>query len=191
VSYRQMQYWRDSIALWTRAVDVDPRSDVARYNLASALADSGRRDDAVAAYDEVLRIVPEHRDAEKNRNLLRAARLEDEANRLASAGRLDAAIAQYRAAIALDPARAHSQASLGMALVQTGRTADAIEPLRAAIRLGAAEPAVANALAFSLMTNGRTRDACAVLETAHARFPDDRDVTANLAQLGRECGRRK
>jgi len=191
LSYRQMQYWRDSIALWTRAVDVDPRSDVARYNLASALADSGRRDDAVAAYDEVLRIVPEHRDAEKNRNLLRAARLEDEANRLASTGRLDAAIAQYRAAIALDPARTHSQAPLGMALVQTGRTADAIEPLRAAIRLGSAEPAVANALAFSLKTNGRTRDACDVLETAHARFPDDRDVAANLAQLGSECGRGK
>ena len=189
VSYKQMQYWRDSIALWTRAVDVDPRSDVARYNLASAYAEAGRRDDALAQYDEVLRIVPEHRDARRNRDLLKAAQLEDEANGLAASGKLDAAIERYRQAIALDSARTHSQAALGMALVQRGRTADAIQPLRSAINLGAPEPAVPNALAFSLMTNGRTREACDVLFAARARFPDDADVARNLAQLRSACGK--
>ena len=188
LSFRQMQYWRDSIALWTRAVDVDPRSDVARYNLASAYAEAGRRDDALAQYDEVLRIVPEHRDARRNHDLLKAAQLEDEANGLAASGKLDAAIERYRQAIALDSARTHSQAALGMALVQRGRTADAIQPLRTAINLGAPEPAVPNALAYSLMMNGRTRDACDVLVAARARFPDDMDLARNLAQLSRACG---
>jgi Flp pilus assembly protein TadD len=187
VSYRQMQYWRDSIALWTRAVDVDPLSDVARYNLASALADAGQRDAAAAQYDEVLRIVPDHADARRNRALIGAARLEDEANRLASSGKLDAAIATYRDALALDPARTHSQAALGMALVQIGRTAEAIEPLRTAFGLGASEPAVANALAYSLMMNGRTREACDALEAARARFPNDQDIARNRGQLASEC----
>jgi Flp pilus assembly protein TadD len=188
LTYYQMQYWRSSIALWTRAVEIDPQSDLARYNLASALAEAGRRDAAAAQYDEVLRIVPDNRDARRNRDLLRAAQLEDEANGLAAAGKLDGAIERYREAVALDPARTHSQAALGIALVQRGRTADAIEPLRRAISLGVPEPAVPNALAYSLVMNGRTRDACEVLDAAQARFPSDPDVLRNRAQLSRECG---
>src|SRR5262249_46247138 len=156
-------YWRSSIDLWTRAVEIDPASDLARYNLASAFAEAGRRGEAVAQYDEVLRIVPEHRDARRNRDLLHAAQLEDEANAPAGSGKLKPGVARYRRGPALAPARPHSQAARGMALVQSGRTTEAIEPLRAAIKVGAPEPAVANALAFSLVTNGRTREACDVL----------------------------
>ena len=186
-SYQQMQYWRSSIALWTRAVEIDPASDLARYNLASALAEAGRRGDAVAQYDEVLRIVPEHREARRNRDLLHAAQLEDEANALAASGKLEVAIERYRQALALDPARTHSEAALGMALVQAGRTAEAIEPLRTAINLGAPEPALPNALAFSLMMKGRTREACDVLFAARARFPDDADIERNLTQVAATC----
>ena len=38
---QQTLWWHDSIALWTRAADLDPRNDVATYNLAIALADGG------------------------------------------------------------------------------------------------------------------------------------------------------
>ena len=191
LAHQQTRYWSNSIALWTRAVDVDPRSDIALYNLASALSAAGRHTEALEQYDKVLQIVPDHRDARRNRDLIRAATLEDDANRLAAAGRLDAAIDQYRAAIALDSARVHSQAALGMALVQRSRTADAIPHLREAVRLGTPEPAVSNALAFSLFAAGRTRDACEVLEAARVRFPADQDVARNLTQLGRECAARK
>jgi Flp pilus assembly protein TadD len=184
MSYQCLQDWRSSVALWTRAVAVDPTSAIALYNLASALADEGRRDEASARYDEVLRLVPDHADARKNRDLLRAAAAEDEGNRLAQAGGLDAAIEEYRHAIALDPARTHSQAALGMALVQTGHADQAVPFLREAIRLGTPEPAVSNALAFALMNEGRTREACAVLETARAQFPGDGNVAGNLRRLG-------
>jgi tetratricopeptide (TPR) repeat protein len=185
LSYQQIQHWRSSVALWTRALELDPSSDVALYNLASALAEAGRRDEASARYDEVLRLVPDHAGARRNRDLLRAAAAEDEANRLAQAGGLDAAIERYRRAVALDPARTHSQAALGMALVQTGRASDAVPYLREAIRLGAPEPAVPNALAFALVNAGRDREACDVLEAARERFPGDANVARNLAQM--EC----
>jgi tetratricopeptide (TPR) repeat protein len=183
LSYQQTRIWRDSVALWTRAVEIDPASDIALYNLASALADEGRRDEASARYDEVLRLVPGHADARKNRDLLRAAAAEDEGNRLAQAGGLDAAIEQYRHAIALDPARTHSQAALGMALVQTGHADQAVPYLREAIRLGTPEPAVSNALAFALMNEGRAREVCDVLEAARAKFPGDANVAGNLQRL--------
>jgi len=190
ITYQQTRYWRDSVALWTRAVAIDPTSDIGLYNLASALADEGRREEALARYDEVLRIVPDHGDALRNRDVLLAATAEDDANRLAASGNLEAAIDAYRRAIALDPARTHAQASLGMALVEIGRTADAVPPLREAIRRGAPESAVPNALAFALAKAGRIREACDVLEAARARFPGDANVARNLAQLSGECGTR-
>jgi Flp pilus assembly protein TadD len=186
MSYRQTRDWRDSLTLWTRAVELNPENDIALYNLASALADRGRRDEALARYEEVLKLVPGQADALKNRNLLLAARIEDDGNRLAASGDLGSAIGAYRRAIGLDPARTHAQAALGIALVQSGHTDEALAPLREAVKLGSSEPAVPNALAFVLMNEGRTREACDVLEAARARFPDDANVARNLAQL--ECG---
>ena len=75
--------------------------------------------------------------------MLLAARIEDEANRLAASGHLDAAIDAYRRAIALDPARTHAQASLGIALVERGRTSEALPPLREAVERGSTEAASA------------------------------------------------
>jgi tetratricopeptide (TPR) repeat protein len=190
LTFQQMHVWHDSVALWTRAIEVDPHNDVALYNLASALAESGRRDDALARYEEVLRLIPDHRDAQRNHDLLQAAAIEDAANGLAASGRLEEAVGDYRRAIALDPARTHSQAALGMALVQMGRTAEALPHLREAVRLGAVEPAVSNALAFSLLQEGQTREACDVLQGARTRFPGDNDVRRNLEGLADECGRR-
>jgi tetratricopeptide (TPR) repeat protein len=189
VSYNQTRHWRDSIALWSRAVAIDPVNDIALYNLASALDEAGRRQEALARYEEVLRIVPDHDDARKNRDLIAAGAFEAEANRLAASGQLDDAIARYRRAIALDPARTHAQAALGMALVQAGRSAEALPHLREAIKLGTPEAAVSNALAFSLVKDGRAREACGVLEEARRRFPDDANVARNLAQLSQECDR--
>jgi Flp pilus assembly protein TadD len=188
LTYRQTNYWRDSVALWTRAVEVDPRNDVALYNLAAALADAGRRDEALQRYDDVLRIVPDQTTAKRNRDLLRATGLEEEGNRLAASSRWVEAIDRYQAALSLDPRRTHSRAALGMALVRIGRTSEAVPHLREAIDLGASEPSISNALAFALVQTGRVREACAVLQAARLRFADDDDVRRNLEQLSNECG---
>jgi hypothetical protein len=42
VTWRQCSYWRDSAALWSRAVACDPRGFFARRNLAAALLEAGR-----------------------------------------------------------------------------------------------------------------------------------------------------
>src|SRR6185436_9594892 len=132
-------------------------------NLGSALAEAGRRDDAIARYEQALAIVPGNHAARRNRDLLVAARLEDEGNRLASKRDLAAAVSRYDAAVKLDPKRTHAQAALGMALVEIGRPQQARPYLQAAIDQGVADPAIPNALALALAQAGDTDAAIAVL----------------------------
>jgi Flp pilus assembly protein TadD len=188
VTWRQTHYWRDSISLWTRAVTIDPRNDVALYNLGAALADAGRRSDAIARYDQVLALVPNNDAARRNRDLLEAERFEEEASALAANRRLDAAIARYSEAVRLDPRRTHSQAALGVALTQLGRYAEARPHLQTAIELGATDSAIPNALAYGLMESGNREDAIAVLRDALRRHPDDENIARNLAMLVQKKG---
>ena len=171
----QLGHWRDSVRLWTRAVELDPRNDVALYNLASALAEAGREAEAAARYRELLRLLPDHGPARHNMAVLEAERLERQANELASAGRLDEAARVYGQALAHDPARLHSRASRGMALATLGRFADALPDLETAFRAGRTEPALARALAMALIETG-ARDPRALetlaLASAAAAGPD-------------------
>jgi Flp pilus assembly protein TadD len=186
LTWRQTHYWRDSTTLWTRAAAVDPQNDVALYNLGAALGDAGRRDEAIARYEQVLAIVPGHRAARVNRDLLEASRLEEEGNGLASRRDLDAAIARYVEALELDPRRTHAQAALGMALTELGRHAEALPHLRTALDQGVEDPAVPNALAYALAQSGDEAAAVTVLRAARQRYPGDADIARNLARLDRK-----
>lgn len=175
--------WADSVALWTRVVSLDPANDVGLYNLALALAERGRTDEAAARYREVLALVPEHAAARANLDRLDAARLEREGNEAAGRGDMTAAIDRYRQALARDAQRTHSHAGLGMALATLGESSEAMPHLREAIRQGEADPSVANALGVLLAQSGQVADARAVFETAFARHPSDPNLAHNLARL--------
>ncbi|MEW6320850.1 MAG: tetratricopeptide repeat protein [Acidobacteriota bacterium] len=175
--------WADSVALWTRAAALDPANDVAVYNLAHALAEAGRPDEAAARYRDVLALVPGHADARANLDLLDAARLEREGNDLASRGDLATAAERYAQAIALDPRRTHAHAARGIALMTLGRDAEARPALEEAVRQGAPDPAVPNALGVLLVRDGRAREARRVFEAALARHPNDAGLAINLARL--------
>jgi protein O-mannosyl-transferase len=183
LTWRQAGWWHDSITLWTRAADLDPRNDIATYNLAIALADAGREQDAVSRYEETLRLVPDHALARQNLRLINAARAEREGDRLAAAGRLDEASAQYGDALALDSKRLHARAARGIILMRRGRLAAAADDLRVAFDAGVTDTEVPNALAFALMQTGHSAEAVPVLKTAVARHPDDLNLAHNLARL--------
>jgi protein O-mannosyl-transferase len=183
LTWRQAGWWHDSITLWTRAADLDPRNDIATYNLAIALAEAGREEEAISRYDETLRLVPDHVLARQNLTLIKAARAERDADRLAEAGRLDDASARYGEALALDARRLHARAARGIILMRRGRLAEAAAELRVAFDGDVKDPEVPNALAFALMQTGRPSEAVAVLKTAAARHPDDLNLAHNLARL--------
>jgi tetratricopeptide (TPR) repeat protein len=183
LTWQQTQYWHDSIALWTRALDVDPRNDVAAYNLAIAYADAGRESDAIAWYERTLQIVPDHELARQNLAILHAAQAEREGNQLAQAGHADEAVAQYTRALALDGKRVHARAARGILLAKRGELSAAVSDLRMALESGEADPEAANVLAFALVQMGNDQEASAVLTKAVAAHPDNANLKRNLDML--------
>jgi hypothetical protein len=69
MTFRQVDYWRDSESLWRHALAVTSNNDVAHANLADLLLQSGRDDEAVAHCEEALRIRPRNPDAQNNLGL--------------------------------------------------------------------------------------------------------------------------
>jgi Flp pilus assembly protein TadD len=183
LTWRQTRYWHDSIALWTRAFELDPHNDVASYNLAVAFADAGREEDAIRAYDATLRLVPDHDLARRNLAMLEAARTEREADRFASAGQLDEAEGLYARALSLDGTRLHARAAHGVLLMRRGRVDEAVPELRQAFDGGVKDPEVPNALAFGLAQQGDPAAAAAILRRALADHPGNRNLEHNLALL--------
>jgi len=183
LTWKQTGYWHDSIALWARAADLDPRNDIATYNLAIALAEAGREEEAIDRYEQTLRLVPDHAPARQNLAIIQAARAERDADRLAAANQIDEASERYTNALTLDPNRLHARAARGMLLVRRGRLTEAVADLRLAFDGHVKDPEVPNALAFALMQTGQFGEAAAVLKSALARHPENVNIAHNLARL--------
>ena len=183
LAWRQTQYWNSSTTLWTRAAELDPRNDVASYNLAIALAEAGRDEEAIGWYERTLALVPDHDLARRNLAILRAADAERKADRLAAAGRADEARDEYARALALDPKRSHARAARGMLLLARGQFRDAASELRVATDEGVKDVEAWNGLAFALAQIGDAAGAANVLTRAAAEHPDAINVKHNLARL--------
>jgi tetratricopeptide (TPR) repeat protein len=183
LTWTQTRYWNSSTTLWTRAAELDVRNDVATYNLAVALAESGRDDDAIAWYERTLALVPDHELAGHHLAILRATQAERRADQLATMGRAGEAIAEYGRALALDPRRSHARAARGMLMMKRGQFREAAAELELAIGAGVEDAEVHNGLAFALLQTGDARRAASVLKRAVASHPDSVNLKHNLARL--------
>jgi protein O-mannosyl-transferase len=175
--------WHDSVALWTRAVALDANNDVARYNLADAFVAAGQPVAAIAEYERLLALVPDHTLARERLNALRADAEEATADNAAAAGRLAEAATAYGRVLAFDGTRVDVRVKRGMALATRGELARALPDLEAGVAAGSTDPAVVSALAFSRVAVGRTADAITLLTDTSARHPDDLGLANNLARL--------
>jgi protein O-mannosyl-transferase len=183
LTWQQARWWHDSITLWARVAELDPANDIATYNLAIALSDAGRDEEAIGRYEQTLRIVPDQRLARQNLQTLQARQSEREGDRLADAGRLDEAERAYARALALDTKRVHARAARAVVLTRLGRTREAVPDLRAAHQGDPRDAAVLNALAFALSDTGESAEAAAVLKRGIDLHPDDVNLAHNLARL--------
>jgi tetratricopeptide (TPR) repeat protein len=182
-AHAQTAHWRDSIALWSRAVSLDADNDVARYNLALALIDARRPAEAEPHLAVLLAQVPDHGPGRAQLAALRADRAQRDADAAANSGRLREAVAAYTEVLTHDPARTRARLNRGMALVQLGEPARAVADLEAAGARNATDPAVAGALALAWSESGRGAEAIALLRQLRDRHPTDLAVAMNLARL--------
>ncbi|MDO9265116.1 MAG: tetratricopeptide repeat protein, partial [Desulfosalsimonadaceae bacterium] len=124
---QQAGYWKNSITLFERALEVTNNNYTMHYNLANVLArdDQGAMDDeaAVRHYLEALRIKPNFADAHNNL-----------ANLYMVKGRLDAAIEQYSKVLEIDPDYEGVHYNLGIAAFRQGRAREAADHFKLALQ---------------------------------------------------------
>jgi predicted membrane-bound spermidine synthase len=108
---------------------------------------------------------------------------------LASAGKLDEAIAEFREALRLDPQSAETHWHLGAALASRGDRADALAHLYRSVVLDPTNGAAHNDLGATLAQQGRWEEATGHFERALALDPGFKDAQRNL-DIARRARRR-
>ena len=105
------------------------------------------------------------------------------AGALKDQGRFDEAAAQYRAALASDPAHVSSRINLGVVLMLLGRPNEAIPQFQAAVRLDPASATARYNLAFAFGAQGQLGHAARHYREALRIRPDYAEAHSNLGQV--------
>ncbi len=157
ISWKQAQYWKNSITLYEHTLCVTTDNDTIHYNMGNALSARGKYDKAIWHYAEALRLFP---DAEKYNNLglalFRKGNIDeavkcyaealkiypdsDEAhnnlgNAFAARGKLDKSVFHYSRALQISPENANVHNNLGLALIQKGDIDGAVTHFQEALRI--------------------------------------------------------
>ncbi|MBP2295840.1 O-linked N-acetylglucosamine transferase, SPINDLY family protein [Azospirillum rugosum] len=147
------------------------------YNLGTALRDLGRLDEAVAAYERVVRLAPDRADAHMAVGALHQLRRQP-----------IEAIAAYRRAIAIRPDSAEAHSSLGMVLQEVGQREEAIAAFSAAILHKPSHAEGHSNLGFALQGLGRLSESAAAFAVALAFRPEFPEAWSNLGNTFKEMG---
>jgi tetratricopeptide (TPR) repeat protein len=167
-TYIQVGKWANSITLFKHAVHVTDDNAVAHNNLANALADKGRFNDAAKHISAALRIKPN--DAGAYNNL---------GNILMNQGNYEEAIPYFYKAFQINPRYADAHYNLAIALKAQGKINDGLNQYRVALRLDPDNVKVLNNLANTLIEKGRVREALRHYQVALNIDPNDPEILNN------------
>jgi len=127
----QTSYWRDSETLFTHALAVTGKNDVAENNLGIVFLQKGELDEAIVRLQAAIDLRPENGPA--HNNLAKA---------LLQKGRLAEAMVHYRKFLEIEPQNVEARNILGTALIQQGHVREAVEQWQDALAI---EPENGNA----------------------------------------------
>lgn len=139
---------------------------------ASLLSAFDREDEALALFDDVVRFRPDDEAAALSRAQL-----------MLDMGRLDEAVAAYRAAAQRWPDSSMTLNALGYTLAdRTGEYKEAEKLIRRALKYDPESPAIIDSLGWVLHKRGKHDEALKQLEIAYERFPDP-EVAAHIVEV--------
>lgn len=124
-SRRQLETWRDSTTLFTRALAVTSANAIAHNNLGKALSETGNNREAIAHYRAALDLAPHY--AECLNNLGTA---------LAADGQTDTALDVFSAVVKQEPRYGNAHFNRGVILGRKNRAREAEQAFREALRRG-------------------------------------------------------
>jgi tetratricopeptide (TPR) repeat protein len=116
LAWLQTSYWRNSETLFTHALAVTGKNDVALNNLGIIFLDKGQLDDAIFSLQAAIDLRPEN--APAHDNLAKA---------LLKKGQPAEAMIHYRKFLELEPTNVEARNTLGTALIQQGHLREAID----------------------------------------------------------------
>jgi tetratricopeptide (TPR) repeat protein len=170
-TWQQVRYWKNSVELFTRTLEVTAGNYVAHYTLGNALAMQGSMLEAMDHYREALRIYPNY--AEAHHNL---------ANALTMRGYLDQAISHYKEALRIKPDYAEAHRNLGVAFDRQGRHEEAIFHYAQALRINPDDAQSHNNLGVALAEQGKLDEATDHFLEALQIDPNHLEAQRNLRQ---------
>lgn len=214
-TFQQARIYRDPITFFGHIVERNPDARDGWLNLATALTEADRHEEALVAAREALGTTANVANAHSNLGLalLNLDRFEEAEAELRRAleiesdhrkavqnlaevtrrrGDPEGAIPLFRQAVELAPEQGLARAGLGQVLFETGSYEEAAEALRRALEIApdlAAADSVRIVLAESLRRLGRLEEAAEHYERLAAAKPEDPAPLAYLANLRAEQGR--
>ena len=171
LTWRQTAVWRDTGTLWRYALELDPNSSIAHYNLARFLATQGNQGEAVAHYHQALRIRPEDTDARNNLGLL-----------LARQGKIGAALEEFQKTLDIDPHHARAYFNMGRVFARQREYELAIRNFQQALKLKPNEAEIYVGLGNVLVLQDRLEAATAQFELAIKLKPEFAEAHVALAR---------
>ncbi|OQX10678.1 MAG: hypothetical protein BWK80_45500 [Desulfobacteraceae bacterium IS3] len=169
ITWIQVQYWRDSVTLFERALDVTQRNYMTHNNLGFVFQQQGRTDDAIRHFSQALQITPNYAIAHNNLG-----------NALEEKGKTDEAIQHYREALRLDPNLLKVYVNLGIALENQGKTDEAIRYYSESLRLKPSYIDAHISLGAVLVRKGDFAGGAAHLRKALGLSPENTEAHNNL-----------
>jgi tetratricopeptide (TPR) repeat protein len=144
-SWRQTLQWRDSLTLWTQAARLEPGNYIAQLNVAAALRELGRRDEALQRARLSIAANPGPRNVYA-RFYVGLLFLEE--------GDFEAALSAWREALAVDPADLTTLQVVSAELARRGRAEEGLAWLEAGVAAAAGDVELRGLLAEALWRSG-------------------------------------
>jgi len=178
LSFRQVQYWRTSLSLWSHAVASAPQNYYAHGSLGYVLWKGGNIDAAIPHYTEALRLRPDFAEGQNNLGVA-----------LAGQGRWNEALPHFSEAVRLKPDYAVAQENLRAATARHDAPDDSLAQLAGAVRDKSNDLVARNEYGAALSSRGRIDEAIQQFVEALRIDPAQPDVHYNLGMMLDRKGR--
>jgi protein O-mannosyl-transferase len=172
LTVRQLSTWRDSLALYTHALEATGPNETMEIDLGNELARRGRTEEAARHFEAALRVAPGSADA-----LYALGGLALSENRYADAR------AKFEEAARRHPDFAPAHIQTAVSLIREGRPSDAIPHVERALAIRAGSPEALYVFGSALDAQGKAAEAEAKYEAALKARPDYPEAHVNLGDL--------
>ena len=174
----QINYWRDEVSLWRRAVAVTENNYGAHNWLGCALYARGLPGEAIGEFKTVIKLNPNFAGAYCSLGQI-----------LFFQGHVDDAIDCYQKALAVQPNSVVALNNLGNILLKTSQVDAAISLCQKAIEIEPDNAAAQETLGFAFQLKGRLDEALVHFQKAEELEPDSETAEKNLGHVLLRLGR--